>query len=75
MLPNYHNITQVELTIKTIISGILIFFAQWLQSLQNVHLPTLFMEITQWFSYLAAGCVSLITIYKFFRGTKSKSNE
>lgn len=65
-------ITTAQLSIKTLFSGILIGFAAWLESLNNVHLPPIFLEMAQVFSYAAAGAVSGVTVYKFFKSNKKR---
>lgn len=63
----------INLFINSLAAITLILFGETVVG-YDVHLPNIFIELLQVFSYIGAIVVSAITIYKFIKGRRKNGN-
>jgi hypothetical protein len=72
---DYQPTTHVAFGVKALMTTILIGFAKWLQTLQNVHIPPIFVESLMCLSYLGGIIIASIGIYKFIKERKNNGGK
>jgi hypothetical protein len=55
---------------KTLLTAVLIGFAKWIGTLNNVHLPPIIIELLMCLSYAGGITIAGITVYKFYTDKK-----
>lgn len=58
-----------------LVSGVCLFVAEWLRTLDNYHVPELVMQLFQIFAWTAAGVSCIIGVYMNYRKNKNKYHE
>lgn len=67
---DFHNTQTTMYGAKTLLTAVLIGFASWIKSLQNVHLPPIIIEVLMCLSYIGGLTIATITTIKFFKERK-----